>query len=928
MSIDIIIVGIFLTVNLVTGLYYGRGIRTIKEYAIGDRNFNTATIAATIIATWISGSFFTVSVSQTYKEGVWFIPAAMGDVISLLIIGHIFAPRMREFLGSLSVAESMGNLYGKQVRLITAICSIAQAVAMTALQIKVFSSIFSHFFDFPSHYATCLSSFVVIFYSTFGGIKAVTFTDVIQFFTFGVFIPLFALFIWQAFGNSEAIVQTFQTDPLFDFKQLLNHNDPKFWPSLVMMLWFLIPSMSSPTFQRTLMARNINQISQSFNVAALGYFFIIMFICMIGLLVLAHDATLDPNNIVVYIVDNYSFPGLKGFALIGIMAMVMSTADSWINTGAVIFAHDLCSPLGIKFKNELFLSRIFSIFVGLVSTILVLSSSSLFKLFSLQANFYMPIVTIPLMLAILGFRSSAKAVKIGMFTGALWTIIWKINITPTTGIDSVIPAMAMNLVAYLGAHYLLRQPGGWIDRKEDLELKEKKRQKKKRNEAISNYFKAIPKFSILEYCSARTPKNQIVYSYFAFSGLLSIMVAFSIDKSIYRENVNIINCLQIVSLFISTIFICRNLMFSSKFQEKYWGIIWYGAIFIGLALISSLLVLISKFSQIAVVVFILNLTMIGMLLNWQTTLVMIGAGVSLAIFLYKIYIGDSLSSELQALELKILYVIFMIIGFLLAFIKPKQEMEARAHEKISHLGNYIQYAEAELEKSLNLRSEFLRNIEHEARTPITGITSLGEILYDNYYKLTEEQRYQAVKDIAKSSVRLNSLVDSILKLSEVSSLEYKLKISSVNLSDLLDKCIKLCKKLYLNDKDIEFIFDIDEDVVADCDEACIKATFENLIINAIQYSKEGTIKISLKAEDEEVAFVIKDDGIGIPPSELFDIFGAFVVSSKTRTPAGGRGVGLALCKKVIQLHKGYIGADSNGKKGATFTFTFPLGLTA
>gem|GEM_PF-6837069 len=178
-------------------------------------------------------------------------------------------------------------------------------------------------------------------------------------------------------------------------------------------------------------------------------------------------------------------------------------------------------------------------------------------------------------------------------------------------------------------------------------------------------------------------------------------------------------------------------MFTGKFQEKYWGVIWYSSIFISLAFIGSLLVFISKFSQIAVVIFILNLTMIGMLLNWQTTLVMIGSGVGLALYLYKIYIGAPISPELQSLELKILYIIFMISGFLLAFIKPRQEMEARANEKISHLGSYIQYTEAELEKSLNLRSKFLRNLEHEVRTPITGITSLGGILYENYYKLNE-----------------------------------------------------------------------------------------------------------------------------------------------------------------------------------------------
>ena len=75
-------------------------------------------------------------------------------------------------------------------------------------------------------------------------------------------------------------------------------------------------------------------------------------------------------------------------------------------------------------------------------------------------------------------------------------------------------------------------------------------------------------------------------------------------------------------------------------------------------------------------------------------------------------------------------------------------------------------------------------------------------------------------------------------------------------------------------------------------------------------------------------FAIKDQGIGIPKHELFDIFGAFVVSSKTRTPAGGRGVGLALCRRVMELHGGDIIADSNGKKGATFTFTIPKKINA
>jgi Na+/proline symporter len=114
-NIDAAIIIVFLVINLVVGIYSGKNIKTIKEYAVGNRNFSTATIAATIIATWISGSDFAVAISETYKEGLWYLVAGAGDIFALLIIAHIFGPRMKEFFGDLSVAESMGNMYGKKL---------------------------------------------------------------------------------------------------------------------------------------------------------------------------------------------------------------------------------------------------------------------------------------------------------------------------------------------------------------------------------------------------------------------------------------------------------------------------------------------------------------------------------------------------------------------------------------------------------------------------------------------------------------------------------------------------------------------------------------------------------------------------------------------------------------------------------------------
>ena len=121
MTIDGIIVIVFLVANLVLGLFSSRGIKNIREYAIGNKDFSTATIVATIVATWISGGIFFTIITESYNNGLYFMWAGAGDAICLLVVGYFFAPRMGEFLGKLSIAEAVGDLYGKYVRIITAI---------------------------------------------------------------------------------------------------------------------------------------------------------------------------------------------------------------------------------------------------------------------------------------------------------------------------------------------------------------------------------------------------------------------------------------------------------------------------------------------------------------------------------------------------------------------------------------------------------------------------------------------------------------------------------------------------------------------------------------------------------------------------------------------------------------------------------------
>lgn len=931
-DIDLIMVVSFLVFNLIAGIYSGRGIKDIKDYAVSDRNFSTSTISATIIATWISGSYFTVAMSQAYQEGVWFLPAAAASVLGSIIVMYFFAPKMGEFFGSISVAESMGKMFGPKVRFITALCSVAQAIGMTALQIRVFSTVFSHFFGFSSVYATVVSSAVVIFYSAWGGIKAVTFTDKIQFLTFAIFIPLFFMFVWKVFGDVDAIAATVQTNQLLDYTQLVNIDHPKFWPSFMLFIWFLIPGFDSATFQRMLMAKSTAQIKRCFGFASLGEGTIIALTCGIAIVMLSVNQNLDSSNILMHILDNYSVVGLKGLTIIGIVAMVMSTADSWINTSSVVFSHDICAPNGIKFKNELLLSRLFAIVVGIGGLIMALHTQNLFGLFLVSFSLYMPIVTPPLFMAILGFRSSSKAVLIGMFGGAAAVMLWKFTLEESTGIDAIIPGMLMNWALLFLVHYVGGQPGGWIKfpsgRSEQIGGENK--EFKSRGFLWHKFFwdktfNDILKVNILEHCTKNLPKNEMQYVYFAFAVVMTTtMNLLFLDKHTYQDHITFMSWSAGVTLLISSMFMFRKLWFVSV-KNKYMGLIWYVSIFITLHFITTLLSILSKFSQVSLIIWLVNLTITGLLVNWRSMIGMTLSGVVLAQIFFQNFVGDTpdIRVEMSNIKHNIIYSLLVLGALLIAIMKSRQEREELMEEMKEHLEGRLENQAVELHKSNDLKNEFLRNLQHEAHTPITGITTMGQILWENYDKLTESQKRQAVKDISDSSVRLSSFIDSLIDLSKLSSMTYKLTLEKLDLSSLLMDRIEICKRIYLNDKDINFMLDIDKNIIINADIHYMEATFDHLITNAIQYSSGGKIEVSLKKEKDMVEFAIKDEGIGIPKNELYDIFSAFTVSSKTHSKSGGRGIGLTVAKKVIEAHGGTIWAESNGSHGAKFIFKMP-----
>ncbi len=924
-NIDTAILVGFLAINLFAGLYSGKNIKTIKEYAIGTRNFSTATIAATIVATWMAGSNMAITVSETYNKGLYYVIPGLADGISFFIIAYFYAPRMAEFLGNLSVAEAMGNLYGNRVRTITSITAIVIGIGNVAVQFAVSIVLLNHFLGISSIYAAIISCFIVILYSTFGGIKSVTFTDIIQFFTFCITIPMTAFFIWQTLDSNQAILDVFTKSTLFDYKEFFSYHNPNFLSTLLLFLFFVIPGLDPVIFQRISIAKNTNQVFKSFTIAG----FIMMFleygvIAFCGVLLLASNTPgLNEDNIVNHILDNYISTGFKGFFIVGIVAMIMSTADSYINSSAVLFSYDFVKSIGVELteKKQLVLVRIAALVIGVLALLLGLLSNNLLELILSAYSFYMPIVSVPLILAIFGFRSSSKAVLIGMLAGFITVISFKLF----SDINGLIPGMISNMMFFIGSHYILREQGGWIGIKDNAPLNSLRLERKRK---FNRFIQSVKNFNMFKFCQSNSPKEESIFVCF---GLFSIIIvfsnAFSLPRIFYQEY-NFLNIIYYPQLIVSVIFITYSL-WREKFKDQeivqnVISLMWVSGIFY-LIFISNLLLILNNFAQIQFTILMATLITVAILLRWQFSLFLLVIGMICSTQFYKFYLNlESVQEHSGSLQFKVIYSLLLFSSILIAFLKPKQQRQELTQQRADYLGKKVHDIDEELKKSVEVKNEFLRNLEHEAHTPIVGITTMGQVLFENYDKLTEEQRRKGLKEISKSSERLSTLVNNMIDVSKLSSLNYVLNKTLINLSDLIYQRLDHCKKLYLENKDLEFICDIEGDLLVNCDEHYITSTLDNLIVNAITYSKDGRITIEFKKNNDLVKFKITDEGIGIPQKELYAIFGTFTVSSKTKTPAGGRGLGLALCKGTIEAHKGQIWCKSNGKKGSTFTFTLPI----
>ncbi len=228
----------------------------------------------------------------------------------------------------------------------------------------------------------------------------------------------------------------------------------------------------------------------------------------------------------------------------------------------------------------------------------------------------------------------------------------------------------------------------------------------------------------------------------------------------------------------------------------------------------------------------------------------------------------------------------------------------------------------ELERALSARDELLNNVSHEIKTPLSAILSITDVLYSEWDNYNDDSRKEYLGIAVKANDRLRSILANLMDLSQLKAgkMTYCKERFSLaqSVGDVVGEFLHQQHRFIIEDRTggVEAVYDPPR----------IEQVVRNFVANALKYGGNDNFKITIDQDgDDKLSVSIQDRGVGVAEDEREAIFDIFTQSSRTKTRAGGSGIGLSICKTIIKDHGGEIGVKNNEDNvGSNFYFTLPI----
>ncbi|MBF8246683.1 MAG: hypothetical protein ISN64_01655 [Rickettsia sp.] len=877
--LDISLIIVFLGGTLIAGFKHTS--RSIKDFAVGNKEFSNFSQIATIVATWLGGNTIFILSTEIYKHGLIYFFVLIGGFFSLIIVGFFLIPRMENFLQDMSISESVYKLYGKNARIISSSTGIFMSIGRVAVQFKIFSNVIEYCTGINPLFIIFCAGLLITFYSATGGIKSVTYTDILQFVAFAMAVPIIGFIIWSQTDTSRYF---FSDTSTLDFQTIFFHGDVNFLKMITYFLYLCIPALNPATYQRILIGSNVKNIKENFIISALILILLYAIVSVIPVCLYLNDTNLDPNKLVPYILNEYTDVGLKGLLIVGILSMAMSTADSHLNSSSVLFANDLIFLRKSDGDKKLTYAKVFSLFVGFFAIFLAIIQKSILSIILTSASYYMAVVTPILISAILGFRTTKRFALIAMFTAMSFITIILFTHSGTVGSEYLVSGVLVNITVLFSLHYIFRPKGlGWvgnIGNKYLLEINQQRLHKK------SERKKFFEDFNFFKFCIKYSPKEEKQYLFLGVYLIISVLVAIYTQIFMFSQNRTTMLIIYEIIVGSGMLLLFYPLWSGFKFAKEAASILWFFSIFTSLFLFSGVFGFLSNFQGLQLVVLTVNIFLAFFLLGWRLAIIFFIVG----------FIGAakicSLSFDIDFINSSLLptiYILGLIIILVLIFISPYQRRVSTTESKLActqkelsltretlesfvtrfqsvqNIEQITSMKEKEIALLRKVKQEFLDNLKSYARSTVKEVSTIAEALYEDLYNYISEENKEAKGQILKiitdsKNTLLN--MDNIIINSEITSGNYSFtKKKDIDLSDFLKKRVDICSTTYCahiienSNKKILINLDSAKNNFVTCDRFAFGHLLDNIIVYAIINSKSD-IQINVKRINSKLVNII------------------------------------------------------------------------
>ena len=424
--VDVCIVLLYLLCTLAVGFVVGRGVSTMKDFSISDRRFTHVALVATVFASCIGGDDLIGNTERAYSVGIIFLFVSLAQCGNLLCTSTFVIPKiLKDFEQKVSIGEIMECLYGKVGRFICGVSNMFFSLGFVAIQVSTIGYVCQSLLNLPYSVGLLIGSFVIIAYSSWGGVRSVIITDVIQFGVLAIGIPLIASVALEKVGGFQHLFSVLPASHLD-----VSPSNKLFYAYAFLIFSFMFPNFLAVDVQRILVAKNAQMSKNSWIMTTLLYIPFYVILALIGLCAyVLYPSMEDPNTLFFSLLNTTLPPIVKGIAVSGVLAVIMSTADSFLNSAAISAVDDvipfLCAN-EIRDKSKLALARIVTVVFGVFAIFVAMGNFEIMIEFMLFFfNFWMPVVSAPMLLYICNYKTNLGTYIVSVCSGLVVLFVYR-----------------------------------------------------------------------------------------------------------------------------------------------------------------------------------------------------------------------------------------------------------------------------------------------------------------------------------------------------------------------------------------------------------------------------------------------------------------------------------------------------------------------